>query len=398
MLTGKTLSTPSNPLHLFSEPSIMKIYTQNLPQPSLEKIQGNRVASSDHSPLAVGEILHVQVVEKSGSSRFILDARKMTISAESNFPLTQGEKLTVRVEQLSPNIILSLVNREDPSAGLTRGHTLHYLAHPEALGDLFEVGRELLNQKSLIALLPEKAKARVGSILKIMDDAVLSPKSLKNPLFVKDYVANLGLLLEYSLRKMVQGKEGKPEEGLKGILMALAEELRTQKGGEIAGKEGAPKIEQLIKFAEASTRTIENQQMVNISYRENSGHYILQLPILCPEGIKTGELFIETEKEGEGGRGEKKYGVIMFLNLDALGDIMVDASLTGKKLTCLFKFDDPESLQFFSPFLEELKNNINGLGYDCGLLQCLLSKRIRETREDYHSQLFRDCCEINVLI
>jgi len=137
--------------------------------------------------------------------------------------------------------------------------------------------------------------------------------------------------------------------------------------------------------------------MINISPRGSSDHYILQIPFLSPDGIRTGELIIETEQDSAADRTGKKYHVVMFLNMDALGDVMVDAALTGRKLTCLFRFTDGDAERFFSPLLEELKNNIHKVGYECGMLQCVTVETIGEIKEEYHRALFHDRCEINVL-
>jgi hypothetical protein len=377
----------------------MKVNPQNPSLPGLDKIQGSRIISRDGSPLSVGEVIEVQVLEKSGPSRFILDAKKLTLLAESDLPLAAGEKLTVKVQQLSPAIILRLLTPEQPSPLLTREHALAYLAKSEALGELFTVGRDVLDQKSLLALLPDKAKGQIRNILKIMDASVFSEKTLKNPMFVKDYISNLGLLLESSLRKVVEGREGKLEEGLKGALLKLSEALQTEATpGRLTDPEAGHRIDQLLKLTETSTQTIENHQVINVSNRENGGNYVLQLPILFPDGIRNGELFIEVDQDKNGQGGQKKYKVVMFLDMDSLGEVMIDASLTGRTLTCFFKVGDPETRQFISPFLDELKNSITGLGYDCGPLTCILANRIRETREEYHGNLFRDRCEINVLI
>jgi len=332
----------------------------------------------------------------------MLTMKDRSFLADSDLPLMKGEKIMVTVEQLNPQIILRILNREGTASPIINEYNRNYITNPEALMDMFKMGRDIFNQKSLMELLPEKAKESIRNILKIMDALVFSPTSLKNPLFIKDYISNLGLLLEYNLMKNIQEdgdiKNLKPEEGLKGFLIKLSEELRAQGvEGNVADKEDLQKIVQLTKFIETSIKTIENQQMINISYKEGSGNYVLQIPILYPDGIRTGELFIETEKEGEVDTAEKRYHVVMFLNMDALGDIMVDASLAGNKLGCLFKFDDLEAQQFFSIFLDDLKNSISMLGYECGLLNCMTSKTIKETKEDYHRELFSDRCTINVL-
>jgi hypothetical protein len=379
------------------------IYLPNISSSALEKTPGIRNISPVLSTISVGETISVLIAEKSGTSRFMLTMKDRNYLADSDFPLTKGEIIMVKVEQLNPQIILRILNREDTSSLIINEYNRNYSANPEALKDMFKMGRDILSQESLMDLLPEKAKGSIRNILKIMDALVFSPMSLKNPLYIKDYISNLGLLLEYNLMKNIQKngdiKNLKPEEGLKGFLIKLSEELRAQgMDGNVASKEDLQKIAQLTKFTETSIKTIENQQMINIPYKEGSGNYVLQIPILYPDGIRTGELFIETEKDGDGDTAGKRYHVVMFLNMDALGDIMVDASLAGNKLSCLFKFDDLEAQQFFSTFLGDLKNSIRMLGYECGFLNCITSKTLKETKEDYHRELFSDRCAINVLI
>jgi hypothetical protein len=380
---------------------MIPIYLPNVSSPALEKIPGIRNISPAILDISVGETLPVLISEKLGSSRFMLTMKDRSFLADSDLPFTKGEKIMVKVEQMDPQIILRILNREGDSSLIINEYSRNYSANPEAMRDMFRMGKDILNQESLMGLLPEKAKESIRNILKIMDALVFSPMTLKNSLFVKDYISNLGLLLEYKLMKNIQEKGGtanlNPEEGLKGLLLKLSEELRTQRMDGNIGIEDLQKIVQLTKYAETSIKTIENQQMINISYREGSGNYVLQIPILYPDGIRTGELFIETEKDGDGNTAGKKYHLVMFLNMDALGDIMIDASLAGNVFGCLFKFDDPEAQQFFSTFLNDLKKSISILGYKCGFLNCMTSETINETREEYHRELFSDRCAINVL-
>lgn len=379
------------------------VYMPKISSLSLDKASGIGNISTADSPFSVGDTIHALIAEKSGPSRFVLTMKDRSFLADSDLPLTKGEKLMVKVEQLKPQIILRILNREGSSSLIINEYTRNYRANPDALRDMFTMGRDVFNQKSLMELLPEKAKESIRNILKIMDASVFSQVSLKNPLFVKDYVSNLGLLLEYNLRKIIQEKRDtsnlRPEETLKGFLIKLSEELRSQlREDNVAGKEDVQKLTQLTKFTEASIKTIESQQMMNISSKVNDGNYVLQIPILFPDDIRTGELFIETEKDGDGEKGGERYHIVMFLNMDALGDIMVDASLVGNKLGCLFKFDNPEAQVFFSSFLGDLEKTISLRGYECSFLNCMTSETLRETKEEYHRELFSDRDAVNVFV
>ena len=379
------------------------IYMPTVSSLSPDKTSGVGKSVSTVLALSVGQIFEAIIVEKAGPSRFVLTTQDHSFLANSDLPLSKGEKLMVRVEQLSPQIILRAVNRQEASSLIVNEYKSTYRSNPDALRDMFAMGRDILNQKALMDLLPEKAKEIIRNILKIMDVSVFSPASLKNLLFVKDYVANLGLLLEYNLRKMIQekGENGslRPGETLKGFLMKLSEELRPQfTGDNITGKEDVQKMAQLAKFTETSIKTIESQQMINVSYKANDANYILQIPILFPEEIRTADLFIETEKECEGGNAGKRYHVVMFFNMDALGEMMVDASLEGNKLGCVFKFDDPESKVFFSAFLGDFENAVSLLGYECNFIKCMSLEVLKETREHYHRELFSDRDAVNVFV
>ncbi|MCG6533828.1 MAG: hypothetical protein L7F78_03870, partial [Syntrophales bacterium LBB04] len=269
------------------------------------------------------------------------------------------------------------------------------------LTDIFKTGKEVLDQKSIISLLPETTKASIRNVLKIMDNLILSPSSMKNPLFLKDYTSNLGLLLESGLMKILQEKRetknSLPAENLKGALIKLSEELQDlmKKSGSLA-PEDLQKLTQLHKFTEASVKAIETQQMVNIIYQESDGKYVLQIPLLFPEGIKKGEIFIEMEnsKGKEGGKNPRH--VVMFLSMDALGDIMVDTSIMGKKLGCLFKFDTPEAQAYFSSFLDGLRAALGSLGYDCEYMKCMSDENLATQSEEYRRELFDDRDAVNL--
>jgi hypothetical protein len=379
------------------------IYIPTISNLSPDKASGVGKSVSTILPLSIGQIVEAVIVEKTGPSKFVLTTKDHRFLADTDLPLIKGEKLMVRVEQLNPQIILRAVNRQEASSLIVNEYTNTYRSNPDALKDMFSIGRDVISQKSLMDLLPEKARESIRNIIKIMDASVFSQISLKNPLFVKDYVSNLGLLMENSLRKMVQekGENGnlKLGETLKGFLMKLSEELRPQLTGDnIACKEDVQKVAQLAKFTEASIKTIESQQIINVSYKSNDVNYVLQIPILFPEEIRTGDLFIEKEKDGEGGNAEDRYHVVMFLNMDALGEMMVDASLTGNKLGCVFKFDDSEAKVFCSAFLGDFENAVSLLGYECIFINCMSMETLKEAREHYHREVFSDREAVNIIV
>jgi len=347
--------------------------------------------------------LEAFIAEKAGSSRYLLTIGNFDFLAETDLPLTVGQKLSVSVEQLKPQVLLRLIDREAIVSAFAKDYLRNFRVNPEALQDIFTVGRELLPQKSLFEALPQGTREKILQVLKIMDALVFSSTSQKNPLFIKDYIANLGLLQEYGLVKMFQERKEagtRPgRENLKGSLLKLAGELQdlVKKNYALAPEE-AKNLHQLIKFTESSVKAIETQQMVNVFSREGDGAFTLQIPFLFPDGIRQGEIFIETG-DGRGPENEKKRcRVVMFLSMDALGNLVVEASLREKTLGCSFKFEDPEARMFFSVLLEELRNNLSRQGYDWEYLSCVTENDFASRRAECRQALFCGQDSVNLFI
>lgn len=350
---------------------------------------------------SVGDI-HAGIVEKAGPARLLLTIKNQSFLADSDLPLKVGDKLLVRVEQLQPQIVLRVVNHEGAPSSLMNNYLRLYMEKPEALMDIFRRGSEVFNQNLPKGLLPESVKESIGNILRTIDSLIFSEGTSQNSSFIKDYAANLGFLLEYGLLKMLQARreQGRHQapEGLKGAFIKLAEELQSLiKDGRSVGQEGAQKLTQLLKFAESSIKAIETGQIINIISQENDGRYALQIPLLFPDGIRTGEIFIETGEKGKGVEREKnRYRVAIFLSMDALGDMMVDVTMAGVKIGCLFKFEDREAQDFFTSLLPGLENALSLLGYDGEYLTCITDKNLSRAREECRSELLQNQDVINL--
>ena len=306
----------------------------------------------------------------------------------------------VKVEQLAPQILLRLVAPEASPAGISNGYLKLFLSNPEALIKIFQEKQEIFNQQSLNRLLPETAKDTLQNVNKIIDALRCSPKTLTNPLFLKDYAAKLGLRLEGDWADFARqnGNNQLPAESLKSALLKLAGELSgLLTESKLMNPEELQKLTHLAKFTEASLQAIETQQMINVPSPENDNKYLLQIPLLFPEGVRTGEIFIELENNGPGGEAKNnKSHVVMLLNMDRLGDVVVDASLNDNNISCVFKFTDPEAQIFFSPFLDGLGDALRRIGYDSPALTSIVTDDLTIARQDCHREMFYEQAAINL--
>jgi hypothetical protein len=363
-----------------------------------ERPSGSGKAAGSALPLSTGETVEAIVDAKTGPSRFLLTIKNSAVSAYSDLPLSPGEKLSVRVEQLQPQVILSIVQQEDPSSAIIGRYASYSRANPEGLRDIFLLGQDILSPGALLEALPEGAKKVIGKIINMLDSLMFTAASAKDQPSLKNYLANLGMFLESDLRKVLEGKaelKYLQQDSLKGLLQQLVTELKAQ-----LEKENSPAdlkiIEKLLEFSEKAIKTIEGRQIINAQSGKNEGNIFLQIPVVLPNDIRMADLFINTEKEEKNANGGKRYNVLMFLNLDALGEMMVDASLSGNRLGCVLKFADPAVAEFISGFAVELKKNIREIGFADVSLNFIHSDSIERTKADCYQDLFPDRAVVSV--
>lgn len=331
------------------------------------------------------------------------------ISPATN-PLPSPDGLSPVVKTKDVAAVLPVIVGEVPEAGvgekagssnnIYNNYLKIFRSNPEALTEIFQKGQEVFNHPTLNRSFPEAAKNALGNVSRIIDALTCSPKSLANTLFLKDYVAKLGLSLEGDWLDFLQqnGDKQRPAESLKSALLKLTGELTgLLKESSSLAPEESRKLTRLAGFTEISLRAIETQQMVNVASQENDNKYLLQIPLLFPEGVRNGEIFIDLGKNGPGGEGKnKKLHVVMFLNMDKLGDMVVDASLNDKKMACVFKFTDPEAQGFFAPFLPGLGDALRQIGYGCDSLTSMVTADSTMIRQDCHREMFNEQDVVNL--
>jgi hypothetical protein len=179
------------------------------------------------------------------------------------------------------------------------------------------------------------------------------------------------------------------------LLQQLANELKAWQGRE-NNPDNILHLSKMIEFSERAVKTIEGRQVLNAHSFSSEGSGFFQIPVFLPNDVRAADLFINTEQDkNEGGEG-RKYNVAIFLTLDALGEMMVDASMAGGKLRCVLKFADPEIKEFISSFMDDLEREIRGIGFGDVLLNCIHSSSIGKSRMDCFQDVFSDQEAINV--
>jgi hypothetical protein len=118
--------------------------------------------------------------------------------------------------------------------------------------------------------------------------------------------------------------------------------------------------------------------------QEAENKYLFQIPIVFPDGVRKGDIFVEYDRNGRE-KGEKsQYRVIFFLSMDVLGDMIIDAELKGDKIDCVVKCADQNVCDFISASLVELRESLLSLGCKIDTVKCVAGGDLAKEKLDYY--------------
>jgi hypothetical protein len=242
------------------------------------------------------------------------------------------------------------------------------------------------NLGKLLRYLPGEDFQKIFTILK----SLLYSTETKGTNFLRDYLSKLGLTMESQLRKVVEGRSGIGEgdlhaESLKGLLTELSYDLHNLLAYKNAldGEESI-KLASLSKYIDSSIKTIESHQIINVILQEAENKYLFQIPILFPDGVRKGDIFVEYDRHAREKGQKGQYRIIFFLSMDILGDMIIDAELKGDKIDCVVKCADQDVCDFISSFLEELRGSLLALGCKIDMVKCVTGVDLVKEKLDYY--------------
>ncbi len=357
--------------------------------------------SPSSAGLLVGDTLEAFVTDILDSRRVLLAIKGGTVAAESSAVLRAGDRLVVRVEEVEPKILLQVLSAEISDVEKVGGYLRLQRSQPQSLAQLFGFLPETLRTEALPLLSQASTKKLIGEILRIIDRLVVTRGTLKNPLFVKNYPGQLGLLLESGLLKSLPGgdkdaKTGaarKTGESLKGLLLKLAEQLQSQIAVETADRSTADPLARVLSLLDASVKSIETQQVMNAA-GQSDATYFLQIPFQSADGIRIQDIYIQVDRDAERNRtGEGQSRLVFMLNLDAVGEMMIDVKLAGKGLECRIKCVEEAVREFVAARIGDLEQGLADAGYDVRLLDCTAKPDLMEDRREFMGSLSLYCTD-----
>jgi len=346
--------------------------------------------------LAVGNTLEALVTNIIDSRRVLLEVKGNTMLAESSVALRAGDRLVVRVEEVEPKILLQVLSAEMSDAEKVGGYLRLQRSQPQSLARLFANLAEAFSTGNLPSLKQPAMQKLIADILLLVDKLVYTQGNLKDTLFVRNFVGQLGLLMEADLLKVLSGGERedrrkvslKPEESLKGLLLRLSEQLRSEAIAQAADTSSYHSYKSLFEFLDAAVKSIETQQVMNAVGWQSDNTFFLQVPFQCADGIRMQDVYIQVDRDAERqGRGEGNSRIVLLLDLDAVGEMIVDVKIAGKALECWIKCSDESFRDFAAEKVDDFKHRLAETGYDVRAIRFVAKPLLAEDKLEFLESL-----------
>lgn len=291
-----------------------------------------RGQQSQQGNLPPGQLLKALVVEAKGADRFVLDIGGSRLTAESQSPLSIGQKLRLQVINTTPQVELRIVS-DTQSQFIGRSLTL--------VGKNIDLSAllQLFNQTTVSPLQPLTPSSR--SIIESffsLQQAAIGTKA--DGTVLKQLLEGVGLNLEYHLAR---GDKNSAAASLKAALLEVA---HTFKNAEV--------------IANTANKVITTIELFQLAQLNTGNEAFLIFPLPLPF-IEAGYLSIDKDGAKDGAADPDSFRFSLHLTMSELGHISVDFSKSKDKLMIRFRAETVEKMEFIQQFSAELVDAITDI-------------------------------------
>lgn len=354
-----------------------------LPESVFPQTPASGVNAGQKPPMvSIGDILEAQVAEVLPENRVLITTQNQRLIAASSIPLSTGQKLRVQVARTQPEILLRVIESEASKSPRMNPGLRAFLSDPDRLLRWFDQAGKILSALG-DGNLSEGVRSCLQEMSRLLKTLILSDEAIRNPLFVKEFVSALGLdlenrLLKHSMQPPAAGAE-MWRGNLKGLLAKIAEQLQP-------GNSEQPASDAAIRlgaFAKDGLQTLETHQLVNALLQSRDDVLMLQLPLLLSSGLSMADVFFHQKRSKDAERSTESCTVAMFLNMDVLGDLMIEARFRDAQVGCSIRCLNPEVRAYIAGNLEQLNEALKMLGLKVDRLDCVCEPDISRRRTEY---------------
>ena len=336
--------------------------------------------SQEHLPsLVLGQIVQGEVLSSPLPRQFLVRIQGEIVQAQSLVPLPLRSEISLRVEALSPQIVLSLFP-ESAADGLW-----------DRLSGLRDAVRSWHNYSSLWSSLTRslslfsKEETSHPVIQNLQDLLKSLPLQENGSLPLPEALKSSGLFYEATILKSAQDGILGPDSGVRDLKGALLRFLETPQAATpwreaVAGGKEMPSAG---TAARQLLNLIELYQFSNTP-RETGAHSLtVPLAFGSPANLTPAYLHLEIPARGKGRDESRPVSLLAYLQLTALGNLRIDGLVLGFQVKLSVTTESEAVSTLLRRWGGTLRERLLAAGFHLDELHCRVSpQKIQEARTE----------------
>ena len=312
----------------------------------------------------VGQVINALVVDRMPSGSVLLNAGGREFVTPLDLPVQPGTRLQLEVQQVTPQLVLRLLNGSEKSSSLPGAESL---ARPTQLGNgpagamslgggttAASVLSALATQPNLRALVNQSPV--LASLITSLFSQVLQSSTLSAGL-LSQAVAQSGLFTEANL---LAGRSGSLRTNTKTQLIQLQRGIADITVTNL-GVEARAALSNLSDLTNAALANLNHQQLISMP-QENAGQrWAFNLPLEWAGSVTDLAMTIEHDRENddpEGGEVQGEWRVHLSLELPEVGKLQSLVTLSGSNISVSFISHSESVRRVFESSFGELRDRM----------------------------------------
>lgn len=357
-------------------------------QPGFSTWQASKIylqseeTSTSHPKLIKNEIVTGKVLRSFSLNKSLLFIKGKKVVAGTHVPLSKGMVLSLKVEEVSPNPILKLLDTKPNSSGAVNTSIILSAIKENLWKSLYEG----LNHDTLFGTDIKQFRQLINNL---SQGLFLKPE----PDILRKIIENSGFCWEAKLKNLFLRKTtGKHNisKSATGDLKGLGSKiLSLMEGKEILLK----------RFLSA----IENIQLLNHMALEQDSKLFIPIPIEFPDGFFTvGQLLIKLNQNKKGDHEEErtKSGLLkisFLLELSNLGSFRSDLTIKEKEIYGKFIMTKEEAKLIIEENLPTFIGTLQKKGFSVSQMDCQIRAPAVVTQSLVKEIIKEEGCSINLV-
>ncbi len=315
------------------------------------------------SALKENQVIGAKVVKVISSRYARLSMLGVKVMAKTHALLNEGDKISLKVVNDSGGQVLKIIQTQGKDVFRVNHSLISSLGRSGPYATMESVFEDFISSKNSF---DPQQRVLLEKIISLCREISLKSE-VPDSNWLKTLIRHSGLTWESNIlsrfhtKKAVLQKnmENSIPRDLKGLAMKILE---------IPGN-GDKDLKQVIK---AFTNNLENFQMLNTHAFEESGRYLLPLPVNFGNLFKFGQMFIDLGKKDDSKKSRKEnlIKISFILEMSAIGDVLADFSILKESVMGSFAVGDSDICTFFKEKLHLLTEKLEGRGFKVLKMDC----------------------------